>query len=121
MAQAEAQAPTEVEIHHPLEGRMDEGHQLVGMFTLDAATGNAVLTVLHEEVRPRLEPFAGGLTSLSLQRIVTPDDGPLFLGALLATLANSTYWRALPRPGAGAASRSVLRYGCCLSYLTRKS
>ena len=95
MAEIKPQAPTEVQIHHPLEGRMDDGYQLVGTFTLDPATGTAVLTVLHEEVRPRLEEFARGVASSSRRRIVTPDEGQLFLETLRATLASSTYWRAI--------------------------
>lgn len=78
---------------HLLEGRRFEGYQLVGRFSVDPNSGAAVLTVLVEELRVRLQAMAGGLLSRTLGIPVRPEDGELYLRTLQETFVNSSYWR----------------------------
>lgn len=52
----------------------------------------------EESVRAKLEEFAAGISSTPLRRMVTPQEGALFLDTVLDMLQNSTYWRALQHP-----------------------
>jgi hypothetical protein len=92
---SQATPVTKVRIYHPIQARRSEGHQLVGEFALDPASGHAVLVVLDETARTQLERFAGGLASTPLRRTVTPTEGELFLRTLQETFQNSTYWRII--------------------------
>lgn len=92
---SQATPVTKVAVYHPIQGRLSEGHRLVGEFALDPDSGHAVLVVLHETARTQLERFARGLASTPLRRTVTPSEGELFLRTLQETFQNSTYWRVI--------------------------
>ncbi len=90
---SQATPVTKVGVYHPLKGRRAEGHQLVGEFAHDPASGHAVLCVLDEAARTQLERFASGLASTPLHRTVLTSEGELFLRTLQETFQSSTYWR----------------------------
>ncbi len=99
----ETHALTKVAIYHPLEGRRREGYQLVGEFAVDPGSGDAVLSVVIEEVRPQLERFGQGMGSMTLRRAVLPSEGELFLRTMQETFQSSSYWRIVDEsPGASS-------------------
>ncbi len=97
---SQAMPVTKVGVYHPLKGRRGEGHQLIGEFALDPASGHAVLCVLDQTARTRLERIANGLASTPLRRTVLPGEGELFLRTLQETFQSSTSWRVVDQSAA---------------------
>ena len=97
MTELEQLLPPEVALYHSFGGQRAGGYRLVGHFTVDETTGQAVLSVTDETVRTKLEEFAAGLASNVLRRTVGTDEGELFLSTLVATFRQSSHWRPLER------------------------
>lgn len=85
-------AATAVQIYHLLDGPLLGDRQLIGRIALDRS-GNAVVTVLIEQARSRLNAIAGGLVSKTLGRPVMTDEGELYIQTLRETFAVSVQWR----------------------------
>lgn len=84
------QEMNKVGIYHAIIGV--DGYSRVGSFALDG-TGRAVLEVVDENYRKKLEEFAAGVGPRSLKRAVVPGEGELYLKALCEVFERNSYWR----------------------------
>lgn len=81
-----------VTIYTDVDG--EPGYTRVGVLHL--RDGSVSLEVIDDRARQQLEKVTADAAPYSLKRRVTPDEGEVFLKAIVEQYSYSSYWRMVP-------------------------